>query len=193
MASNYKKEPLFLLEKTWDDSTKLPKKYKAEVMDYFPGRTYFSWFASLLLVYNMSNNENVCLTLLWHERHRKSTFLWLTTFVNNSTPHQTPPSWWCCLPIQRYGFGDSTHPIPRILFGRGCPRAVIEDLIQFYNLGIRFIFLLIVIALKTMTLHPPCNPPWSNLLSFIASPTIVYFGLVVVCILTNWQSSKATA
>ncbi len=28
MASNYNKEPLFLLERIWDDSTKLPKKYK---------------------------------------------------------------------------------------------------------------------------------------------------------------------
>jgi hypothetical protein len=28
MASNYKKEPILLLERTWDDSTKLPKKYK---------------------------------------------------------------------------------------------------------------------------------------------------------------------
>jgi hypothetical protein len=28
MASNYKKEPIFLLERTWDDNTKLPEKYK---------------------------------------------------------------------------------------------------------------------------------------------------------------------
>jgi hypothetical protein len=28
MASNYEKEPIFLLERTWDDSTKLPEKYK---------------------------------------------------------------------------------------------------------------------------------------------------------------------
>jgi hypothetical protein len=28
MASNYEKEPIFLLERTWDDNTKLPKKYK---------------------------------------------------------------------------------------------------------------------------------------------------------------------
>jgi hypothetical protein len=28
MASNYKKEPLFLLKRTWEDSTKLPNKYK---------------------------------------------------------------------------------------------------------------------------------------------------------------------
>ena len=28
MVSNYKKEPIFLLERTWDDSTKLPEKYK---------------------------------------------------------------------------------------------------------------------------------------------------------------------
>jgi hypothetical protein len=28
MASNYKKEHIFLLEKTWDDNTKLPEKYK---------------------------------------------------------------------------------------------------------------------------------------------------------------------
>ena len=28
MASNYEKEPVFMLERTWDDSTKLPEKYK---------------------------------------------------------------------------------------------------------------------------------------------------------------------
>ncbi len=28
MASNYEKEPIFLLERTWDDNTKLPEKYK---------------------------------------------------------------------------------------------------------------------------------------------------------------------
>jgi len=28
MASNYEKEPIFMLEHTWDDSTKLPEKYK---------------------------------------------------------------------------------------------------------------------------------------------------------------------
>jgi hypothetical protein len=28
MASNYAKEPIFLLERTWDDDTKLPEKYK---------------------------------------------------------------------------------------------------------------------------------------------------------------------
>ena len=28
MASNYKKEPIFVLERTWDDSTKLPEKCK---------------------------------------------------------------------------------------------------------------------------------------------------------------------
>jgi hypothetical protein len=28
MASNYEKEPIFLLEGTWDDNTKLPEKYK---------------------------------------------------------------------------------------------------------------------------------------------------------------------
>jgi hypothetical protein len=28
MASNYEKEPIFMLERTWDDSTKLPEKYK---------------------------------------------------------------------------------------------------------------------------------------------------------------------
>ena len=28
MASNYEKEPFFLLENTWDDLTKLPEKYK---------------------------------------------------------------------------------------------------------------------------------------------------------------------
>ena len=28
MASNYEKEPIFLLERTWDNNTKLPKKYK---------------------------------------------------------------------------------------------------------------------------------------------------------------------
>ncbi len=28
MASNYKKEPIFLLERTWDNNTKLPEKYK---------------------------------------------------------------------------------------------------------------------------------------------------------------------
>jgi hypothetical protein len=28
MASNYKVEPIHLLERTWDDSTKLPEKYK---------------------------------------------------------------------------------------------------------------------------------------------------------------------
>ena len=28
MASNYEKEPIFVLERTWDDSTKLPEKYK---------------------------------------------------------------------------------------------------------------------------------------------------------------------
>jgi hypothetical protein len=28
MASNYKKEPIFLLERTWEDNTKLPEKYK---------------------------------------------------------------------------------------------------------------------------------------------------------------------
>ena len=28
MASNYEKEPIFVLECTWDDSTKLPEKYK---------------------------------------------------------------------------------------------------------------------------------------------------------------------
>ncbi len=27
-ASNYEKEPIFLLERTWDDNTKLPEKYK---------------------------------------------------------------------------------------------------------------------------------------------------------------------
>jgi hypothetical protein len=28
MASNYEKEPIFLLERTWDDNTKWPEKYK---------------------------------------------------------------------------------------------------------------------------------------------------------------------
>jgi hypothetical protein len=28
MASNYKKEPIFMLERTWDDKTKMPEKYK---------------------------------------------------------------------------------------------------------------------------------------------------------------------
>ena len=28
MASNYKKEPIFLLERTWGNNTKLPEKYK---------------------------------------------------------------------------------------------------------------------------------------------------------------------
>ena len=28
MASNYEKEPIFVLECTWDDSAKLPEKYK---------------------------------------------------------------------------------------------------------------------------------------------------------------------
>jgi hypothetical protein len=28
MASNYDKEPIFLLERTWDDNSKLPEKYK---------------------------------------------------------------------------------------------------------------------------------------------------------------------
>jgi hypothetical protein len=28
MASNYEKELIFVLERTWDDSTKLPEKYK---------------------------------------------------------------------------------------------------------------------------------------------------------------------
>jgi hypothetical protein len=28
MASNYKKESIFLLERTWDNNTKLPEKYK---------------------------------------------------------------------------------------------------------------------------------------------------------------------
>ena len=28
MASNYEKEPIFLLERTWDNNTKLPEKYK---------------------------------------------------------------------------------------------------------------------------------------------------------------------
>ncbi len=28
MASNFKKEPIFLLERKWDDTTKLPEKYK---------------------------------------------------------------------------------------------------------------------------------------------------------------------
>ena len=28
MASNYEKEPIYVLERTWDDSTKLPEKYK---------------------------------------------------------------------------------------------------------------------------------------------------------------------
>jgi hypothetical protein len=28
MASSYEKEPIFLLERTWDNNTKLPKKYK---------------------------------------------------------------------------------------------------------------------------------------------------------------------
>jgi hypothetical protein len=28
MASNYQKEPVFLLECRWDDTTKLPEKYK---------------------------------------------------------------------------------------------------------------------------------------------------------------------
>ena len=28
MASNYKKPPIFLLERTWDDLTKLPEKHK---------------------------------------------------------------------------------------------------------------------------------------------------------------------
>ena len=28
MASNYEKEPIFLLKRRWDDTTKLPEKYK---------------------------------------------------------------------------------------------------------------------------------------------------------------------
>jgi hypothetical protein len=28
MASKFEKEPIFLLERTWDDNTKLPEKYK---------------------------------------------------------------------------------------------------------------------------------------------------------------------
>jgi hypothetical protein len=28
MVSNYEKEPIFLLERTWDDNTKMPEKYK---------------------------------------------------------------------------------------------------------------------------------------------------------------------
>jgi hypothetical protein len=28
MASNFEKEPIFLLKRTWDDNTKLPKKFK---------------------------------------------------------------------------------------------------------------------------------------------------------------------
>jgi hypothetical protein len=30
MTRNYEKEPIFLLERTWDDSTKLPENYKFE-------------------------------------------------------------------------------------------------------------------------------------------------------------------
>ena len=28
MASNYEKEPIFVLERAWDDKTKMPEKYK---------------------------------------------------------------------------------------------------------------------------------------------------------------------
>ena len=28
MASNYKKEPIFMLERIWDNKTQMPKKYK---------------------------------------------------------------------------------------------------------------------------------------------------------------------
>ncbi len=28
MASNYKKKPIFVLERAWDDKTKMPEKYK---------------------------------------------------------------------------------------------------------------------------------------------------------------------
>jgi hypothetical protein len=33
MASHYEKEPIFLLERTWDDNTKLPEKYKFQGTD----------------------------------------------------------------------------------------------------------------------------------------------------------------
>jgi hypothetical protein len=84
MASNYKKEPIFLLERTWDNNTKLPEKYrfqgtntrnKAEVhidsgtlgMEFFLGRTLpefnqagtrlnWSWSESLLEFENVLGN-----------------------------------------------------------------------------------------------------------------------------------------
>jgi hypothetical protein len=31
MARNYEKEPIFLLERTWNNNTKLPEKYKYQV------------------------------------------------------------------------------------------------------------------------------------------------------------------
>ncbi len=90
MASNFEKEPIFLLERKWDDSTKLPEKYKfqgriakAEVcidigtlgMEFFLEKTLtqfnqagtrlnWSWEETFLEFQNVLG-DSYCTT--WHE------------------------------------------------------------------------------------------------------------------------------
>jgi hypothetical protein len=90
MASNFEKEPIFLLERRWDDSTKLPEKYKfqgrnakAEVcinsgtlgMEFFLEKTLaqfnqagtrlnWSWEETFLKFQNVLR-DSYCTT--WHE------------------------------------------------------------------------------------------------------------------------------
>jgi hypothetical protein len=90
MASNYKKEPIFLLERRWDDTTKLPETYtfqgrnaKAEVyidsgtlkMEFFLEKTLaqfnqagsrlnWNWPETFLEFQNVLG-DSYCTT--WHE------------------------------------------------------------------------------------------------------------------------------
>ena len=91
--------------------------------------------------------------------------------------HTKPPPWRCHLLIQRHGNGESAHPTPGSLCGRGCPRAVCEVFIPFNTLAkksnyllltsifIYCLMLLITITPETMAWHPPPNQPWPNRLS----------------------------
>jgi hypothetical protein len=64
---------------------------------------------------------------------KKTRYLLYCSFLNvgivridcwqeQSTITQTPPPWWCRLQIQRHDNGESAHPTPGSLCGRGWPR-----------------------------------------------------------------------
>ena len=85
------------------------------------------------------------------------------------------------------------HYIQCILQCISCPQS---NKLCTVNSNFIFIFimllLLITISFKMMTLHPPRDLPWSNLLiSCISYLTSIYFWLVVAFTIITWRLSKA--